>query len=247
MRVSTVDLRPGGASLTSYIQVDSNAGGSTAGRSAVLILPGGGYQVTSDREAEPVALAFLAEGCNAFVLRYRADAESTFAQALTDAKTAMRYLRENAETLAIDPSKIVTCGFSAGGHLASALGTGSGTKPAAQILLYPVILSAFGDQMRTAIPSTDEAVTEATPPTFLAATRTDQVVPISHTLAYANALERAGVPFELHIYSTGPHGLSLGKSCTAAGTKGFVNVVWQRWFGQAMTFLNVNIDDFEVA
>ncbi|NYE21599.1 acetyl esterase/lipase [Microbacterium immunditiarum] len=213
----------------------------------MLILPGGGYQTTSDREAEPIALAFLSEGYNAFLLRYRADVESTFGQALTDAEAAMRYLQENAESLAIDASRIITCGFSAGGHLASALGTISNDKPAAQILLYPVILSAFGERMRTVIPSTNDAVTADTPPTFLAATRSDHVVPISHTLAFANALDDAGVPFELHVYGTGPHGLSLGKTCTAAGSRTFVDVPWQAWFGQATTFLKHHIGEFDVA
>jgi esterase/lipase len=87
----------------------------------VLILPGGGYCMCSDREAEPVALPFLAAGCTAAVLRYSVAPTRHPAQ-LHEAAAAMAYLREHADEYHIDPARVFVCGFSAGGHLAAMLG-----------------------------------------------------------------------------------------------------------------------------
>ena len=89
----------------------------------MLVVPGGGYQYCSDREGEPVALAYMAQGFNAFVLRYTADATTPIDKALQDGAAAMDYLRANAAELEIDPQQIAAVGFSAGGHLVASLGT----------------------------------------------------------------------------------------------------------------------------
>ena len=91
-------------------------------RPSVLIIPGGGYSYTSEREAEPVAMKFLAQGYNAFVLYYTCE-PAPFPIALQEAGMAMVYIRENAKELAVREDKIVSIGFSAGGHLAGSLGT----------------------------------------------------------------------------------------------------------------------------
>lgn len=97
----------------------------------MLVVPGGGYQYCSDREGEPVALAYMAQGFNAFVLRYTADATTPIDKALQDGAAAMDYLRANAAELEIDPQQIAAVGFSAGGHLVASLGTllPKGTAP----------------------------------------------------------------------------------------------------------------------
>jgi len=110
----------------------------------VLVLPGGGYFHTSDREAEPVALAYLAEGFNAFVLRYSVGPESPFEQSFDDAKAALAWIRENAAELHIDPAQVVAVGFSAGGHLAASLATAAAEKPDVLVVGYPVTLEEFG-------------------------------------------------------------------------------------------------------
>ena len=124
-------------------------------KKAVLVLPGGGYYITSDREAEPVAKAFFAAGMNAFVLRYSVKEEAVGYAPLLDAATAMKYIRDHADEYNIDENQIVVCGFSAGGHLAASLGTlwrldiisktlgckNSYVKPDGMILGYPVITS----------------------------------------------------------------------------------------------------------
>ena len=91
-------------------------------RPSVLVIPGGGYAMTSDREAEPIAMQFLAAGCNAFVLRYSV-APSVFPTALLEAAEAVQRIRAHADDWQCDPSKIAVIGFSAGGHLAANLAT----------------------------------------------------------------------------------------------------------------------------
>ena len=124
-------------------------------KAAVLVIPGGGYEnVCSDREGEPVALAFLARGLNAFVLHYRVGREGdVYPKQLTDAARAMVCIRSRAEEFHIDPHKVYAVGFSAGGHLAGCLSvmfdtpdvtvplgvSGTDIRPDAVALCYPVI------------------------------------------------------------------------------------------------------------
>ena len=109
------------ANLSAYIQATPYI--STARRRpAILVIPGGGYNSTSNREAEPIALRFLEKGYNAFVLRYTC-APATFPVALREACMAMRYIRGNADALEVNPGMVAAIGFSAGGHLCGTLGT----------------------------------------------------------------------------------------------------------------------------
>src|SRR5690554_5099502 len=112
------DLQP---TMTTYILDFSPDMDRHKKRPAVLICPGGAYQFTSDREAEPVAMRFAAAGFHAFVLRYRV-APSKHPKALLDVSRAMWIIRENAIQWNVDPDSIAVCGFSAGGHLAGSLG-----------------------------------------------------------------------------------------------------------------------------
>ena len=107
--------------LTAYIPDQILENENQQARPAVLILPGGGYERTSKREAEPVAMRFVSEGLCAFVLDYSI-APARFPQALCEALSAASYIRENAKDWQIDPHKIAVRGFSAGGHLAASVG-----------------------------------------------------------------------------------------------------------------------------
>ncbi len=144
--------------LTSYIAGTSSELPYNNKRKAILVIPGGGYHFCSDREAEPVAFAYLAAGFNAFVLRYSVagKCDSTWPAPLIDASAAMKTIRDHAAEWHIDPEQIFVIGFSAGGHLAASLGTlwdndeieaflnikKGYNRPAGMILAYPVI-SAF--------------------------------------------------------------------------------------------------------
>lgn len=200
---------------------------------AVLIIPGGGYAMTSAREKESVAIGFIARGFAAFVLEYSV-APVVFPTALREAAMAMVYIRENAEALGIDPNKVAATGFSAGGHLCGTLGmlydspevadVGSGNmiRPDALGLCYPVAvawgkthegsfrnLTGTDDKQAWQKLSLDALVRPDMPPVFLWTTRDDQTVPCRNTLVLAQALDEKGVDFALHVYRQGRHGLGV--------------------------------------
>ncbi len=101
---------------------------------AMLVFPGGGYSHCSDREAEPIAMAFVAKGFNAFVLRYRVNDEDRYPNQLCDASRALLHIKNNAERYNIDPNRVFGVGFSAGGHLLGTLATVSERDDVLEIL-----------------------------------------------------------------------------------------------------------------
>ena len=225
----------GSAKLYSYLPENSHLDEKDPRRvrPAVIVLPGGGYAVTSDREAEPIALQFLSEGISVFVLRYSVMAK--FPLSLCEVAESIRLVRSHAEEWSIDPNRIAVCGFSAGGHLtgsiavfwnheflAQKLGVSSEEiKPNGAILCYPVLSEdymhegsfrnlLFDDyEAMKSFVSIEKQVTEQTPPCFLWHTFTDAAVPVENSLVMAKALADHKVPFELHIWPDGPHGLAL--------------------------------------
>lgn len=200
-------------------------------RPAALILPGGGYAHISQRESEPVTLRFAARGWVPFVLEYSV-APARFPVQLREAALAMRYIRESAGELEVDPGAVAALGFSAGGHLCGTLGTmfdapevadvapASLLRPDALGLCYPVAVSwgethaasfenlTGGDGALAARLSLDKLVRGDMPPVYLWATRDDNSVPCRNTLELAQALDRAGVDFALKVYRHGKHGLA---------------------------------------
>ena len=223
--------------LTTYLLDNSGEMPNTSIRPAVLICPGGAYKMCSDREAEPVAMAFLAEGYNAFVLRYSLNENAVFPKPLKDAEAALELIRGNADNWHIDIDKIAVCGFSAGGHLAAALGTMGKTKPAAMILGYPCILDSIGCILANPVPSLEKMVDEKTPPAFIFSTFNDEVVPVENSLRFADALEKYKIPFEMHIFGNGLHGLSMSKSVTCSGHECYDNPSVAKWFSMCITWL----------
>lgn len=203
-------------------------------RPCLLICPGGAYAWCSQREAEPVALHFLPEGFNVFVLNYSV-APIRFPTQLREVAAAMELIYSNAEKWNCDVRRVGIMGFSAGGHLAAHYSTCFDwpevrevfpeSKPVqASILCYPVISAdpaaahqgsfenllghnpLTGEEIRRF--SCNLQVTEHTPPTFLWHTATDGSVPVMNSLLYAQALAANRVPFELHVYPAGGHGLA---------------------------------------
>ncbi len=208
-------------------------------RPAIMIVPGGGYVMTSDREAEPVALRMLGYGYNAFILRYSC-APSRWPVSLIELAEAMRRIRQHADEWHVDPDAIVLMGFSAGGHLAASLATGwesdpvfaehgyraADIKPNGLVLGYSVldagrwthqgsIIGLVGEQ-KAKDPkqieklSLQKHVSRAVPPVFLWHTATDDTVPVQNSLMFAQACIEKGIPTELHIFPKGGHGLSVG-------------------------------------
>lgn len=193
--------------LTAYIQ---DAGGEfdyVVKRPAILVIPGGGYQFCSAREADPVALAYMKAGYQAFVLRYSVGKYGTWPNPLADYEQAMSLIRSNAEKWMLYKDKVAVIGFSAGGHLAAAAATMSKNRPNAAILGYAVAGADVKGCNPTA-PDTVAAVDKDTCPCFLFSSRTDNLVPVENTLDFMSALAKQGIAFESHIYAFGPHGFS---------------------------------------
>lgn len=206
--------------------------------SAVIVLPGGGYvnKMTS-YEGRDVCKRFNELGIHSFMLEYRV-APNRHPAPLLDAAQAIKTLRRNAAEWNIKPDKIAVLGFSAGGHLAASacvyyelaesLISDSDDKisarPDAGILCYPVLSSGnFGHigsfkNLLGENPSAElmqkmslELNTHKNvPPVFLWHTANDGTVPVENSLLFATSLSAAKIPFELHVYPNGPHGMGMG-------------------------------------
>lgn len=209
MKTETYNLTNEGVTLTSYILDYSQEMPRWEKRPVMLVVPGGGYRFCSDREAEPVAMAFAAKGWNTFILRYSLNENAAFPRPLDDADEAMQFIIDHAEEFRADTGRICSIGFSAGGHLCAAMATMGKIKPAATVLCYPCTLKSIEEILPHPIPGLADKVDENTSPAFIVSSRRDTLVPIEHSLRYADALEKAGIDFEMHIYSTGDHGFSL--------------------------------------
>ncbi len=133
MQVFTEVLSPNNAKLIAYLLDSSPEMPNAAVRPAVLVLPGGAFLMCSDREAEPIALAYLHHVYNAFVLSYTVGQEPTVVRSMEDSTEALRYLRKNADRFSNDPQKIAAIGFSAGGYMAAYTGTLSEKKANASV------------------------------------------------------------------------------------------------------------------
>ena len=237
-------------------------------RPLVIICGGGGYSRISDREREPIMLKFLAMGCSACILEYSVS-PNRFPVALQELASAVALARKNSREWNIDPDKIVTCGFSAGGHLAASLGvfwnrelaygpigkTPEEIKPNGQILAYPVITSGEKAHRRSIhellgekdedpelleLVSLEKQVTADTPKTFLWHTLTDETVPVENSLLLAQAMIREGVKLELHIYPLGGHGLALALRETAGDQEKNYVPYCSSWISMAQEWMELN-------
>lgn len=213
-------------------------------RPAVLVLPGGAYMRCSNREAEPVALAFVAEGYNAYILRYSVMEHAQFPHPLEDADQAMALIRENAEKWNTDPDKIASIGFSAGGHLSGAMGTMGKNRPNAMIMGYAVTQAFDGAGLPYPIPGLCDKVDDQTPPAFLFATYEDELVDIQNTIMMAKALAERKVPFEAHIFQKGKHGLALAKQFCSAGYDNNIDQSVAEWFPLCVRWLKTQFNAF---
>ncbi len=216
--------------------------GPRKANSGVVMCPGGGYRgLAVDHEGTQIANWLNSQGIAAFVLKYRLGPKYRHPVELGDAQRAIRVVRARAAEFGISPDKIGIMGFSAGGHLASTASTHfdagnpnasdpmdrPGSRPDFAILCYAVIsfttdyvhkgsrsalLGDNPDPGLVRLLSNELQVTRQTPPTFLFHTNADTGVPPENSVLYYMALRKAGVPAELHIYETGPHGVGLAWS-----------------------------------
>ncbi len=214
-------------------------------RPAIIVAPGGGYQMLSQRESDPVAVAFLRRGFNIFVLRYSLRDHAAYPNPAVDAAQAVRWVRAHAAEYGIDPNQVALMGFSAGAHVAALLGTHWHREDliAAERAEYEVtgredlmnyssrpdyLVTSYGafnvswagadpEVLRTAAcVDCISAVDDRTPPAFVWTTAEDKTVPAEQSVQFATALMAAGVPVEFHMFQRGRHGLGVAEELSNA-------------------------------
>lgn len=227
--------------LTAYVQPVLGRFDYIPKRPAILVIPGGGYQYCSVREADPVAFAYLKAGYQAFVLNYSVGAHSVWPNPLEDVEQALALIRSR-EDWNVYPDKVAVIGFSAGGHLAAAAATMAKERPNAAILGYAVTGSDVTGCNPTA-PDTTKFVDKHTPPCFVFATCSDDVVPVQNSVDFCRALADAKVSFESHIYAYGPHGFSTGVSAVHNRNTPLCSRV-PDWVEDSIGFLRDVLGDF---
>lgn len=193
-------------SMTTYFLISKRP------RSCIIVCPGGGYKhLAEPKEGGDIAKWLNKIGVSAVVLHYRV---APYRQPcpLLDAQRAIRLLRNKSQEWNIDPLRIGIMGFSSGGHLAAMAGTyyddgmpdaddpveRESSKPDLMVLCYAVMLLSH-----------EKHVTSKTPPAFLWMTAKDDKVPVKHNLRFASTLREHRVPYEIHIFKSGRHGLAL--------------------------------------
>ena len=201
---------------------------------AMLVLAGGGYEHCSSREKEPIALKYFAEGFNVFILNYSV-APNRYPVSFLEASMAMAYIKKESRNLDVIFDKVSAVGFSAGGHLCGLLATNFASpvldvlgenkklvRPDLALLIYPVIsykqgthqgsfdaLCGKDENLKNSL-SIETLVTKESSPMFIVSTFEDKSVPCVNSLLLAKACFDNGLPFALHIYEKGKHGMSTG-------------------------------------
>lgn len=245
-------------SLTIYLPKGENAT-----KTGVVVAPGGGYEhLAMAKEGEAYALWLNEHGVAAFVLKYRLGPKYHNPVELGDAQRAIRMVRANAAEYGVATDHIGMWGSSAGGHLAATAGTkfDAGNPSAADpidrescrpdflILAYPVITmeapyahkgswtNLLGENPDPAVVrmlSAELQVTKDTPPTFLFATTDDKTVPVMNSVMFYEALVKAGVPAEMHLFQHGAHGSGLAAANPQLSVWPDLLMKWMRERGYA--------------
>ena len=261
MQNNTIFLRDGENDIRLVTMVSDDIGRTVAPRPAIIVFPGGAYVHLSPREAEPVAAKFFSAGFQAFILYYSLKEKARFPRPLQEASMAIAHVRSNAKEYNVDPNRIFVIGFSAGGHLAASIGTmyersdaafpgmiPGDNKPNGMILSYAPCCSHMGkiaqSFLRTLGGDATEAdllhwspsdnVTESTAPAYIWHTEDDPVVPVEHSLIMASKLAEKKIPFELHIFPHGTHGLALATAETSDGKPNFEIPSVAQWIDEAI-------------
>ena len=239
-------------------------------RPLIIQFPGGGYWFVSDREDFPVALSLSSWGYNVAVVHYSV-APATYPSQYIESFEALDYLIKHSEEYFIDTDKISVIGFSAGGHAAAMMATGCKDpfilktfnvgedyfKIQAMVLSYPVItggefahrdsfncllgMEDSKDSQKAKEFSIENRVNKDTPKAFIWSTFEDELVPCENSLILANKLRSFGIPFELHIFEGGQHGLSLSSEITMTKDRSCINKECEEWLVLLKNWLYKNV------
>ncbi len=232
-------------------------------RPALVIFPGGAYINCTPRESEPIMKHFFAAGFNVFILYYSLGEKAKFPRPLEEASMAVAHVRSHAQEYNIDPARIFVIGFSAGAHLAASLSTmwhrpeaafygmtPGANRPDGSILSYGCLSVDTGanlglfervyggkgtiDELRACSPA--DHVDERTCPSYIWHTFGDTGVTVLHSLHYANKMAAAKVPFEMHIFQNGVHGLSLANKQTWRNNPALICPEVEQWIDEAIAW-----------
>ena len=236
MKSETIKLEPNGAALTSYLHEDEKI------RQCVLVSPGGAYAYCSPIEGKPVAEAYYNEGFNSFVLEYsctdglynspKFPKDEVFDAALEDAMNAFYHIQNNCDKYHIDKDKITMIGFSAGAHLSLSSVVLGKIRPMCLLLGYVPVTDEMMKPLGMKELNLLDKIPEDMPPVFMFLNQGDNLVPSSESMKLALALAEKKLPYEVHTYLTGEHGLSLGTKETGAGDKDYAT-----WFNHSLRFM----------
>ena len=188
-------------------------------RPAVVVCPGGGYGLCSDREADPIAMCYSAAGYHVFILRYSIKEDAVYPNSLVDLCHAMKLIRDHAEEWGVDKDKIAVCGFSAGGHLCCGAATRwtetlypatdtadtLSPRPDFALLIYP----AYLDEGPNRTLSPDLTVNAHTPPLFVFGTQDDKKYSSTSCINILKAMQEHDAPIEIHYLTSGGHGYGM--------------------------------------
>lgn len=232
-------------------------------RPAVIVCPGGGYGAISPNETDPIAMRYCGAGFHTFVLRYSV-APTGWPASCCELSKAVAYVRSIADEYNIDANKIIVCGFSAGGHLAASIGVhydnemikrfsdvkNGENRPDGLVLGYPVITDNLqmthlgtynnflcGKEEAREFFGLEHFVDKNTPQTFIWHTFEDDAVPLYNTLAFADALYKNNVKFEMHVFPDGCHGVSTADKAGARDGNRLVPAVVP-WFDMSVTWIH---------
>lgn len=264
--MKTIEMHVGRkeASLLGYLQDYVEDGGIKNLRPSVVICAGGAYRFLSWREKDHAAMLFLAQGYNVFLLDYSVKEEAKDLNPLLEASDAVMRIRQHAVEWLCDPMRVAILGFSAGAHVAASLAVHHASerllslgkvedeqnRPDACILCYPVITSgpyAHRESIdwvtgkreeEKEFFSLEKQVNDHVPPCFIWHTVEDESVPVENSMLFASALRKHHIPFELHLFQHGAHGLS-----TCDGEVNTPQDADRAWINLCLTWLG-NLFDY---
>ncbi|MCC4328334.1 alpha/beta hydrolase [Limosilactobacillus reuteri] len=225
MEIKSVNLDQPYSSLDIY---HSNTDKALPG---LVILPGGSYNQIMERDSERVALTFATHAWQTFVVRYPVVEHKNYEEAKIAVHQAFEYIVNHANELDVDVDRLGIIGFSAGGQIAAAYSNEKLTHARFAALGYPVIQPLIDERMGVTTENVAELVHPQTPPTFMWGSAKDELTPfVDHLQVYADALIKNDIPYELHEFGTGGHGIALANEYTGIVNNDRVDNHMGKWF-----------------